>query len=561
MRSSRTFQEAPLPQDPRLAQVAQEVLETQLRLHPVVATALGVHDLDGELGDYSPTALDRQERVLSQLAQRLSAIPAQGLAPVDQADRAVLLLGLQSALVSLREVPYHKSDPNLYNGLILSGVLGIARRRYGQARDRLEAVCRRLEAVPSLWAAAKANLTLLSPVFVELARAQLPSSAAFLRREVPRWFAHVGEPALKARLEAALVQAEQAYRDMMAFLEEAGARARAPYQLGEERFIALLRAQEGVDTPPGELLRRGEEELRRLRERLEEGARRMGASSPQEALDQVRRRHPPRTHVLDEVRRTLEELRAFAASLVTLPPVPHPQVVETPPFLRATTLASIDPPGPFEDEAAEAYYQVTLPSPDDPEKEQEAQLRSLALPLLRIISVHEVYPGHYVQFVHMRQRGTRVGRMALSTAFVEGWAHYTEELAVEEGLEDADGALLVSQATEALERMGRYLAAIRMHCEGMTWQQVQREIFQRQCGLEPAAAQREALRGTEDPLYLAYTYGKLEILALRRRLSEAGRLGSLRQFHDSLLSWGAPPMPVLAALVEGRPVPQPDAGA
>lgn len=559
---SRAYEEAPAPSNPTLRSLAEEATQASFEMSPVTAGMLGIHAFDRELDDFSQASLDRHERRLRGFASRLRALSPQALSTADRMDRDVLLGGVETAILGLTELAWHRKDPNLYNSVVMAGVLDIARRAYAPAEERLDHLCDRLEKVPGLMAQARRNLTDMPAIFLHLARAQFPGSAAFLRTEVPRMFASVRDPARLRRLDEVLARVADAYGGMEVFLQEreeaAGTRGGVPYQLGESRFAALLRAQEGITDSPQALLRRGEEELRRLRERLIAAAKDLDpALTPEEALRRVGHDHGTAASLLGDVAATLRRLREAASNVVTIPDAPDPTVVETPPFLRSTTLASMDPPGPFEDVATEAYYQVTLPDPAWTPAQVEEHLRNLARPTLEIISVHEVYPGHYVQFLHLRRHGSRVARMGMSTAFIEGWAHYTEECMVEEGLDGAPPALRVSQTAEALERVGRYLTAIRMHCEGLTWQEARDEVFMRQCGMERTPAEREAMRGTEDPMYLAYTLGKLEILALRERLRAAHRLPSLKAFHDRFLSFGTPPVPLVAAAMEDDDAPDP----
>jgi uncharacterized protein (DUF885 family) len=548
---TEAYDRAPPPEDPALRALADEMVPAFCEMSPVGADSLGIHSYDRFLGDYSLEGLDREERILSQFELRLKTIDQVGLGPSDRMDHAVLVGSVEAALLGLRELAWHRRDPNLYNSVVMAGVLSLARRDYAPVEKRLESLCERLEQVPSLMAAARQHLTDMPRIYLDLARAQFPGSAAFLRTEVPRFFHAVTDTRLLGRMNVALSGVADAYSRMELFLTDAAERQKAlgedpPYALGERNFSAMLRAQEAVTEDPASLLRRGKEELLRLRERLEKAARDLDpALGPEEALRRVGGDHGTAESLIPDAYRTLAELAEFARGLVTVPEAPVPDVVETPPFMRSTTLASIDPPGPFEDVATEAYYQVTLPDPASSPRQVEEHLRALSRSTLKIISAHEVYPGHYVQFLHLRRKGSRMARMGMSTALIEGWAHYTEEMMADAGLAAGRPDIGIGQLLNALLRNVRYLSAIGLHAEGMTVEE-SHKLFEEKAFADYGTAVQQSLRGTYDPGYLNYTLGKLMIRKLREDWTR-GRGGreAWGRFHDQFLSYGYPPIPLV----------------
>lgn len=549
MRFSDTYRAAANSQNEELALAVDASVEDLCRAFPGLATGLGLHELDGELEDLRPSALDFAQRTLAADRAKLLSIDPDRLTLSDWADRETMLSQLETADLYFRELRPFAKDPGVANALIVQGALGIVRRKFAPARDRMHLLALRLKEAPRLLEAAKSQLSDPAQLAVNLCLRQLPGSRQFVA-ELPHAFGGAGTDQEKRELAEAVDRACHAYDDFERFIGEVKERADGDYHLGERQFSALLQAEERISEPPSALLQRGMDELERLRQRFEQAGRRLDPTRPaMETLLRIGDRHGPPERLIDDARHTLDNLRQFCGPLITIPPAPHPEVVETPPYMRAVAAASIDPPGPFEDRATDAFYQITLPDPGWSAQQVQEHMRGFDPLTLRVISVHEVYPGHYVQFLHLRRHGTRAQRAGQSIAFIEGWAHYTEQLVVDEGLLEHDPALELTQLMEALVRVGRYIAAIRIHCEGLSWEDAMRDIFMTSCGLESVAACREAMRGTQDPMYLSYTLGKLEILRLRQDLRKIGKFMDLKAFHDAFLSHGAPPVPVIGRLL------------
>jgi uncharacterized protein (DUF885 family) len=214
--------------------------------------------------------------------------------------------------------------------------------------------------------------------------------------------------------------------------------------------------------------------------------------------------------------------------------------------MRAFTLASMDTPGPYETKATEAYYNITLPDPKWPAADAESYLRgAFARPVLELVSIHEAFPGHYLQFQWMPKMRSKTRKLFFCATNVEGWAHYTEQMMVDEGVGNGDPKIRLAQLQEALLRAARYVVGIRMHTKGMTMAQAI-ELFEKQGLQSRKVAEMETKRGTEDPTYLYYTYGKLQILKLRDEYKKKlGAKYSLRAFHDAFLAEGGIPLPLM----------------
>jgi uncharacterized protein (DUF885 family) len=334
-------------------------------------------------------------------------------------------------------------------------------------------------------------------------------------------------------------------------------RAVPEFALGPEAFQRLLFVREGIEAPFADLERAGVADLARNRARLEEIAR--NERLPVSALiSHLQHNHPNASEMLEVARGYVEECRRFVESkdLVSVPGPVDCRVEETPVWGRATTTASMDPPGPFDARSTQGIYYVTLVDPQWTPEQQEEWLRTMHRAMLQNTAVHEVYPGHYLQALHFRATaGSLTRKIYVSPSFVEGWAHYCEQLVIEAGLGDGSVAAEVTQILDALLRDCRLLASIRMHTQGWTVARATL-LFEKDGFLDRLPAEREAIRGTFDPEYFCYTLGKLAILDVRRRLLAPRFGGNRRAFHDALLRFGCPPVGLLDSLLEGDPAPR-----
>jgi hypothetical protein len=287
------------------------------------------------------------------------------------------------------------------------------------------------------------------------------------------------------------------------------------------------------------------------------------ASKPIAVFKAIQRDHPTEQSLIPDTARDLDMIRQFVIDrqVLTLPSPVRARVTETPQYLRATSFASMDTPGPFETKATEAYYYVTPVEPDWPPPQKEEWLTAFNYYTTDIVSVHEVYPGHYVQFLCLKASpATKLEKIFTSYAFIEGWAHYAEQMMVDEGFgAPLDNSALraphsaleraakyqLAQTDEALLRICRLCVSIRMHCQGMGVEEAT-QFFQDNCYYEPKPAHQEAIRGAYDPEYLYYTLGKLEFLKLREDFRrQEGAKFTLQKFHDEALRHGAPPIRLL----------------
>lgn len=518
-----------------------ELLSALFDFYPTWAARLGLHEYDGRPGDFSEEALDRRVRDLGRFQSALETHPLDRLSPQERLDREVLLAAVDRERFELEELRSFHRNPMTYADAV--DVTLYVRRNYAPVEERVRRLADHLRAVPSVLAAARRNLDRVCPqVFVATALEMFEGALTFLRDDLPDLVR--GWPTADGALASALGEATRALEAFSDFLRrDLLPHASAGFALGPDRYRRLLWCGERLQVDLEFLRRIADEEVHRLRDGLAEAAAQVDPGSPPaEVVRRLAAEHPSEADLLPCVRRILDELRGFLRDhpVVRVPEPADCLVEPTPPFLR-WAFALMDTAGPFEDPSGESYYYVTLPDPRWSPEEREAWLSRFDVHTLRITSVHEAYPGHHVHFLRLREAPSRVAQVFTSYAFVEGWAHYCEEMVLECGYGDGDPRLRVAQLVDALTRAVRFRASLGLHTEGWTVEEAARRFVQ-DAALEPLPARKEAERGTFDPGYLHYTLGKKMVQKLRKDCERRWSSFSLRAFHDRLLDLGAPPL-------------------
>ena len=536
-----------------LTAVENDIVDHFFVLQPGYAVFLGLHRYDGLVPDLGTAATDRWVAGADRLLTRLRAIDPASLDPARRLDHTLLELLLESPRFDL--VDAHELDRNPMSFVGAVSLTSYMVREYAPVAERTDAIVRTLESVPRLLDEGRRRLhERLARPFVTLALSIGGGLPAHFREAEE--FSRRASAALGDRVAHARPAAEAAVADFMHRLKEdylPG--AHDDFALGAERFQKLLWVREGLRTPTAEVLRSGTADLERNQARLEEIARSHQPPQPiPELLETLYRHHTTAPELVPQAQRFVEEVRAFVerTDLVTIPKPAVCRVEETPVYGRALSTASMNPPGPFDVAGDEGIYFVTPVDPTWTPERQEEWLRSLNDPMLKNITVHEVYPGHYLQFLHFRKSaGSTARRVYLSSSFAEGWAHYCEQLAVEAGLGGGSTDAEVAQIHDALLRDCRLIASIGLHTQGWSVEEATR-LFQEKAHFERLPGEREAIRGTFNPEYFCYTLGKLAILDARTKLLHSQFRGSLKAFHDRLLSFGCPPIGVLETLLRGE---------
>ncbi|MGP8110413.1 MAG: DUF885 domain-containing protein [Thermoplasmata archaeon] len=530
--------------------VEKAVVDHLFEFQPSYAVGLGLHAYDGRVPDLSRAATDRWAAQADELLRRVGVFDPASLTEERRIDRLLLRLLLEAPLFGLRESMDLDRNPMGYVGLV--SLTSYLVRDYASAPERVAAIVRTLEALPTMFEQGRARLRAPLPrPFVELALSMGEGIPAhFADAEV--FAAAAGLGALVAKVR---VPAEKALADFLRWLrDEMLPKATDDFALGAAKYQRLLFVREGIESPFADMRRAGEADLARNQARLAEIAKAQGVP-PEELHLGIGLDHPPADQLLSTAHSFVEETRAFVESkaLVTIPAGAECRVEETPAYGRATTTASMNPPGPFDTKTPVGIYYVTLVDTKWTPVQKEEWLRSLNRPVLRNVTVHEVYPGHYLQFLHLRATpGSLARKVYMSLSFVEGWAHYTEQLAVEAGLHGETASAEIAQLHDALLRNCRLLSSIGLHTASWSVERAT-QLFETAAHMDRLPAQREALRGTFDPEYFCYTLGKIAILDARRRVLAKKFHGELRAFHDAVLGSGCPPIGLLDRILEAEP--------
>jgi len=550
---------------PAEAQSFQNLVTTfydnEFRAHPIAATSIGVHDYDAEVDDLSRDGQAKDTARLHTALDALTAIDPATLSAGDRDDREMLMNSIKGTLLDIETIRYWQKDPDVYVRSATSAVFNLVHRDFAPLADRLRSVIARERQIPMLLATGKANIEHPPRAFVDIAIRNVAGSINFLKIGAPATFAAVEDQELKREFTASNDSAIAAFEDYKTYLEqELKPKADGDFALGSDLFAKRMAYNEMVDIPPDRLLDIAYAQLHKDQAALSEAAREVDQAAPLEAvLKEIRAQHPTGDTLIPTARDDLAGLRAFVLDhhIATIPSDLLPKVEETPGFRRATIAAAMDPPGPLERRATQAFYYVTPPDAGLTPDKLEQYLEAYYFPGIEIISVHEVWPGHFLQYLTRRAHSdwSLARQMVNSYSTREGWAHYAEQMMVEQGLGDGDPKLKIAQIEMALLRDCRFIASIEMHTKGKSIDDA-KQIFMKECGSPEPEARREAYRGTRDPGYINYTVGKLEILKLRDDYrTKMGDKFSLTDFHDRLLAAGLVPLKIIRREMIGEDSP------
>lgn len=528
-------------------------IEGFFRLNPSDAVYQGRHDFDGQLPDWSTAGLKRQADFLRNAIVRAKAFDGRRLTAADRFERDYLVNVAQGKLFWLEDADNPHHNPAYYVGGGLDPNVYIA-RPYADAPTRMKAIIAFFKNVPLAAAHIKANLKTPMPLsFVNYGVAGFNGFADFYGGDAKAAFAEVKDPALQREFDEASAVAAKAMRAVAGFIEAQRHTATQDFALGDARFSRMLAMTEGVSLPLAQLEAAGRADLKRNQAALTRACGVFAPGATIEACVAKMNANKPEGGPVAEARRQIPTLKAFvlARDLITIPGTEQALVEESPPYNRQNS-AYIDAPGAYDKGIPSVYYI----SPPDPSWTREVQDGFIpGKQDLLFTSVHEVMPGHFVQFLHANRSPSIFGQLFVGYAFAEGWAHYAEEMMWEAGLNDGDAETHIGQLANALLRDCRYLSAIGMHARGMTQEQ-SRRLFVTECHQDEGTARQQSARGTYDPAYLNYTMGKLMIRKLRAdwTASRGGR-AAWKQFHDAFLSFGGPPVPLVrkAMMKEAAP--------
>ncbi|MGC2745544.1 MAG: DUF885 domain-containing protein [Candidatus Angelobacter sp.] len=535
------------------------------KFNPSQGTAAGFHQYDTQLEDYSRASLDQQITVLKKFQKVVGKIDPLQLSAATRVDHTLVLNDINARLLTLENIRPWEKNPDLYSSGITNSIFVIMARTFAPPADRLKSVIAREKQIPAVFQAARQNLKNPPPIYVDIALEQIPGLIGFFQKDVPEAFKDVKDQSLLAQFQTANQKVMDELKSYGQWMEkELKPQAHGDFRIGADNYSKKLLYDEDVDIPLPRLLEIGMANLRLNQQEFKETAAKLDPNkTPREILAELEKDHPAPDKLLQTFRDTLGGLKDFLSQhhIVKLPSDVLPIVEETPPFARALTFASMDTPGPFEKVAKEAFFNVTLPEPTWSQKEVEEHMAGFNRGTIISTAVHEVYPGHYTQFLWVPYAPSKVRKLLGCSSNAEGWAHYSEQMMLDEGYgrtpgvdQDHDTAFLklrLGQLQDALLRNARFIVGIQMHTGAMTFDQGV-EFFEKEGYQSHMNGLRETKRGTSDPTYLYYTLGKLEILKLREDYKKkVGADFSLEKFHNEVLKQGFPPIKLLRQMMMG----------
>ena len=557
----------------------QYFTEAYFKFSPTSGTQAGFHQYDTQLEDYSAAALQRQIAALHSYEAKIFAIDPNALDASVAADREILLNSIRSQLLSLEVIRNWEKNPDNYSSGITGSIFILMERPFAPANTRLRAVVEREKQIPQVFAEARKNLKNPPHIFTEIALEQIEGIVSFFQTDVPSAFADATDPAAKAAFNKSNATVIQSLKDYAAWMKsDLLPRSNGDYRLGPETFRKKLLYDEMVDiSANGGLshlleiayadLHKNQAEFKRIAHELDP------TKTPQEVLAQLATIHPEPDKLLSAFQDTFSSLIAFINTnhIITIPSTVEPLLEETPPFMRAVTSASMDPPGPFETHSTKAYFNVTLPEKNWTAKHLAEHMAQFNIGTIISTAVHEAYPGHYIQFLWQDQFPSKIRKLIAANTNVEGWAHYTEQMMLDEGygapgtigpdgnpLTDRESTLIrLGQLQDALLRDARFVNSIKLHTAqgeppgpsgaAASWSINQAvALFVTDGYQSPSVGLVETKRGTADATYLYYTLGKLEIMKLREDLkAKQGPAFNLQNFHDAFMRQGPAPIKVI----------------
>lgn len=539
--------------NPGFAKFVDDYFDARFEFSPTEGTSAGLHQYDTKMPDRSRGHIEHRITELKGLLARLTAFDRKSLPFDDGIDAAALDGAIRSELLDLDTLRNWERNPMGYAGVTGSAVDDLIKRNFAPAPERLKSVTARILAVPSICAAGRANVRNPPKEFTTLAIRMARGSAGFLEGGLAAWAkeAGAGDAKLQAEFQEASGKAVRSLREFADWLEkDLLPRSTGSYAIGAKNFAAKLLYDDMVDAPLSEILARGEANLAKDYAAFVETARKIDPShTAAEVMKSLSDAHPTAEDLIPSVARSVEAARKFLVEkqIVTIPSEVRPTVVETPPFARFGSFASMDTPGAYETKATEAYYYVTPVEKEWDAKHREEHLRLYNTYVVAMINVHEVWPGHYLQFLNAPRFATKTRKLIFCGTNAEGWAHYSEQMTVDEGFGNGDPKMRLAQLQEALLRDCRYVVGIKLHTQGMTVEQGA-TVFVEKGFQEPANGFEESRRGAFNPTYLYYTLGKLEIQKLRDEYRKTTG-ASLKQFHDIFVAQGGLPIPLVRKLI------------
>ncbi len=535
-------------QNPAWQSQVDDFIAGYFKRYPVDAANAGKHEFDGKLPDWSAAGLQETAKWLHIERDAAAAFTDDKLDDTQRFQRDYVLAVIDGLLFWLEDSGFAHNNPAFYADDLSPSMY--LTRNYAPLPQRMAALVAYEDNLPTAVAQIRANLkTPLPASYIDYGIGVFGGLADFFKTDVPKAFASVDDKDLQAHFKTSNTKAIAVMRDMAAWLKAQKPNATQDFALGGARFAKMLYATERVDIPLDKLKAVGEADLARNMAALTSACAQFLPNAPLEQCVAKVNADKPTGGAVEGARAQLKQLRQFIIDkdLVTIPGTEQAEVAEAPPFNRAN-FAYIEIPGPYEKNLPSIYY-IAPADPHWPKAEREAYVPGKAVMLFT--SAHEVFPGHFVQFLHANRSDWIFGRLFVGYAYAEGWAHYCEEMMFDAGIQGATPEVHIGQLSEALLRDVRFISAIGMHTENMSMADSEK-MFREKAFQDPGNAMQQAERGTYDPAYLNYTLGKLMIMQLREDWTKTrGGRSAWKAFNDQFLSYGGPPIPLVRAQMMG----------
>ena len=544
--------------DAAFQNISDSFLQGYLSWRPQAAVALGYHQYDGKVTDYSKASLDKELKRLKEYDQRLASFDTSSLSTKMFFDYRILKMGIKNEIFNFEDIKVYTRNPMTYAGAVDVNVY--IKRDYAPLEERLKYVIASEKEIPNVFAAANENLFgALPKPYVQTAIEIAKGTVDFYKGDLLIALKDIKNESLMDTFKTVNNAAIEAINKFVTYLEKDKLpTAGNDYAIGMENYKKMLFYSEGITLSPDIILSIGLAELKKEQDNFNSAAKIIDPSKkPIDIYHDMQKEHPVADSLISEAKQQAEGIRQFLIDkkIITMPSDVRAQIKETPQYARATSSASMDVPGPFETKATEAYYYITPVDPKWSEKQKEDWLSTFDFYTTENVTIHEAYPGHYTQFLHLNaSSATVIEKIFGSYAFIEGWAHYCEKMMIEEGYGNTGGPVKaakhhLSQSGDALLRICRLCVSIRMHCQKMSMEESTKFFMDNWYQGEKPSSQ-EAMRGTFDPGYLFYTVGKLEILKLREDYKkQEGSNYSLQKFNDAMLDHGMMPIRLLREIL------------
>jgi uncharacterized protein (DUF885 family) len=543
--------------------------QVYFKFSPSLGTLDGLHQYDALLEDYSRAGVEQQIAALKRFEMKFDGISEVALDKSTQGDLAMMLDSIRGTLLELQTIRAWEKNPDTYSSGIANSAFVIMERKFAPADDRLRSLISREKLMPAVFVAARQNLKNPPRVYTEIALEQLPDIISFFEKDVPEAFSDAKDPAVIAEFHKTNANVIASLRDYQQWVKtDRLPRSQGDFRIGADTFSKKLLYDEMVDTPLDKLLIVAYADLHKNQAEFERIAREVDPSkTPKEVLAELASIHPAPDQLLQAFHDRFNSEIAFIRDkhIITIPSEVQPVLEETPPFMRATTQASMDSPGPFEKNSTTAYFNVTLPEKNWTSEHIAEHMSAFNVGTIISTSVHEAYPGHYVQFLWVNFTDlSQVRKIVTANTNVEGWAHYCEQMMLDQGYgqpgvgaKDEREARLIrlGQLQDALLRDARFVVGIKMHTGQITFDQAV-DFFVSDGYQSRSVGLVETKRGTSDATYLYYTLGKLQIMKLRADLEKKeGADFSLQKFHDDFMRQGGAPIKIVRRALLGDDSP------